>query len=145
MEVVSRLHFPSDISICATFFPESHPLSPFCFSVFFWFQWGKYYTSFPPPSPPPCHRRRWRIFQLQSYFTSSRISLIPVPTYPLPLSLFQLSPFLLPPGSSPYLLSKLSCELHFYPVTLCPCFNQSNLSNTALSPLLSCHPLVTSY
>ena len=32
MEVVSWLEFPSDISICVIFPPESHPLSPFQFS-----------------------------------------------------------------------------------------------------------------
>lgn len=75
---MSWLHFPSDISICVTFPPEFHPLSPFRFSVFFWLQGGNFenisciifllLTSLPPTFP----QERVGSLRTQSFFMSHR-------------------------------------------------------------------------
>lgn len=113
MEVVSWLHFPSDISICVTFPPEFHPLSPFRFSVFFWFQAGNFgnisciifllLTSLPPTFP----QARVGSLRTQSFFISRRRTSF-TPLHPTAFAWAFTFPYLLttiplpPPSVLPY-------------------------------------------
>lgn len=140
MGVVSWLHFPRDISICATRFPESHPLSSFHVLSFSGSEEEdlkrKYYLHTIPLSHLPFSN----IFiggggesskSSPILLTRRRNSLILIFTSPSPLPLLQSSPCLLPPGSSQYLLSKLSCDDCICPMIHCPHCNQSDLSKPA--------------
>lgn len=126
-----------------------------CLLSVFWFWRRKsekktlpaYHTSFSSPFLPPFYRGRWRIFQVQSYFTYQEEKFPHThPHLPIPTACASVKPwtpptwiFTVPP------LQIVLWSLHL-PYDPCPHCNQSDLSKAAnwCPVILLFHSLVTS-